>query len=116
MNSDVITAIQNFHERDIFERSLNGTHVAFQEGGSQKTERFKHISLIGNIYKIISRLLTERLKKVMHKLVDDQQMAFIKRRRIMDVILIANEYIDSRIINKEADILCKLDIQKLLTI
>ena len=49
----------------------------------------------------------ERLKKVLHRLVDNQQMAFIKGRQIMDAVLIANECVESRQI-----IICKLDIQK----
>lgn len=54
----------------------------------------------------------ERLNKVMHKLVDDPKMAFIKGRQIMDAILIANECVDLRIRNLEPGILFKLDIQK----
>ena len=57
-------------------------------------------------------MLTERLKKVMHRLVDDQQTALKQGRQIMDAILIANECVDSRIRNKEPGILCELDIQK----
>ena len=46
------------------------------------------------------------------KLVDTQQMAFIKNRQIMDAIMIANEVVDSRISQGKAGILCKLDIEK----
>ena len=59
--------------------------------GAKKLTDFKPISLIGSVYKIISKVLTERLKKVMHKLVDTQQLAFIKGRQIMDAILMAND-------------------------
>lgn len=73
---------------------------------------FRPISLIGSIYKIISKVLAERLKKVVYKLVDAQQMAFIKGGQIMNAILIANECVDARKISKVPNILCKLDIEK----
>lgn len=56
-------------------------------------------------------MLTERLKKVVDKLVDVPKMAFIKRQ-IMDAILIANEVVDSRINRGKAGTLGKLDIEK----
>ncbi|WMV19278.1 hypothetical protein MTR67_012663 [Solanum verrucosum] len=71
----------------------------------KKNSKFKD----NNLFK---KLLAERLKKVMHKLVNRQQMAFIKSRQIMDAVLIADECVDSRKRDNQLGILCKLDIQK----
>ena len=60
----------------------------------------------------MSKVLTERLKRVVDKLVDKQQMAFIRGRQIMDAVFIAKEAIDSRVSQKKPGILCKLDIEK----
>ncbi|XP_049388500.1 secreted RxLR effector protein 78-like [Solanum stenotomum] len=60
----------------------------------------------------MAKLLAERLKRVVSKLVNKNQMAFIKGRQIMDAALIASECIDSRMKGGVAGILCKLDIQK----
>lgn len=68
--------------------------------------------MIGSIYKLISKVLTERLKGVVNKLVDSQQMSFIKGRQIMDAALVSNEVVDSRLNQKKLGILCKLDIEK----
>ena len=39
-------------------------------------------------------------------------MAFLKDRQIMDVSLLANELVDSRVNKKIQGILCKFDIEK----
>ncbi|WMV40242.1 hypothetical protein MTR67_033627 [Solanum verrucosum] len=114
VKKEVVAAVQNFHDHGIFERSFNATFIALipKKIGAKELTDFRPISLIGSIYKIISKVLTERLKKVVHNLVDAQQMAFIKGRQIMDAILIANECVEERKNSKVPGILCKLDIEK----
>uniref|UniRef100_A0A0V0IXC5 Putative ovule protein n=1 Tax=Solanum chacoense TaxID=4108 RepID=A0A0V0IXC5_SOLCH len=114
IKGEVISTIMNFHERCFFEKSFNSTYVALipKKMGAKELTHFRPISLISSVYKIISKVLTERLKKVIHKLVDTQQLAFIKGRQIMDAILMANELVDSRVRSNIPGILCKLDIQK----
>ena len=68
--------------------------------------------LIGGVYKIIAKLLAERLKKVISKLVNKHQMAFTKGRQIMDAVLIARECVDTRLRGADSGVMCKLDIEK----
>lgn len=62
---------------------------------------FMPISIIGCIYKIISKLLVRRLQKVMNHLIGSLQSSFIQGRQILDGALVASELIDSLKRSKE---------------
>ncbi|RVX10471.1 Transposon TX1 uncharacterized 149 kDa protein [Vitis vinifera] len=73
---------------------------------------FRPISLLGSLYKWLAKVLANRLKKVVGKVVSKAQGAFVKGKQILDAVLIANEAINSVLKNNENGILCKLDIEK----
>ena len=55
---------------------------------------FRPISLIDSYYKIVSKVLTARLQKVIGSVIGEEQHAFIHGRYILDGVLIANELVD----------------------
>ena len=64
------------------------------------------------LYKILTKLLAHRIKRVMGHIISQSQSAFIKGRQILDVVLIANKVVDSILRRKESGLVCKLDIEK----
>jgi len=50
-----------------------------------------HASLVGVFYKIISKVLSNRIKKVFPSIIDYSQSFFLKDMRLLDSVLVANE-------------------------
>jgi len=67
---------------------------------------------VGGVYKIVPRVLANRLELVVENIISKPQNAFIKGRQILDSVLIATECIDSRLGYEVPSLLCKLDIEK----
>lgn len=96
----------------IINLGINATFIVLiSKKGPVELSDFRPISLVTSLYKIIAKVLTLQLRKVMGKVVDSSQGAFVKRRQIMDEILIASECIDG-IKKKKSGLVCKIDKEK----
>ncbi|GLT79358.1 hypothetical protein SLA2020_508490 [Shorea laevis] len=64
------------------------------------------------MYKILAKLLANRLRKVIDKVIGEQQMAFIRGRQLAEGAVIANEVIDEGKRNKKKSFILKVDFEK----
>ncbi|GJR82179.1 RNA-directed DNA polymerase, eukaryota, reverse transcriptase zinc-binding domain protein [Tanacetum coccineum] len=73
---------------------------------------FRPISLIGSLYKIIAKILANRLVTVLGNIVNDMQSAFIKDRKILDGPFILNEIFQWCKLKKKHSFILKIDFEK----
>jgi len=78
----------------------------------QRLNEFRPISLVGSLYKILAKLLANRLRLVIGSVISESQTAFVKNRQILDGILIANEVVDEVSRLKKELMLFKVDFEK----
>jgi len=114
MKEDIVEAVRLFHDTGCIPRSCNASFVALvpKVRGPVKLEQYRPISLVGALYKIISKVLAERIKKVLSSIIDDSQSTFLKDRGILDSVLMANKVVEDLRKGGRSGLCLKVDFEK----
>ena len=101
----------------LMEAFLRGSNASFlalipKTNHPQSFNDYRPISLIGCMYKIIAKLLANRLRKVMPGLIDERQSASIKDRHILHGTMILNEVVEEAKRCKKSALVFKVDFEK----
>ncbi|KAK0594545.1 hypothetical protein LWI29_014617 [Acer saccharum] len=114
ISGDFMNFLEEFHRDGRVVKELNRSFIALiPKYVKPKTMKdFRPISLVGSFYKILAKILANRLRRVIGTVVGETQMAFIKDRHILDGFVIAEEIIHYWKKGKEGGLMVKLDFEK----
>ena len=94
--------------------TLNATHLALisKEIGTSHLGKFWPISLCNVIYKIISKVVANRLKPLLPLLISLEQSGYVEGFKILDGIILSHEVFHSLKTTKTPGMILKLDLSK----
>ena len=90
---EIFRSVKEFFSADILDARLNQTNICLIPKTDRPCEmtEFRPISLCNVSYKIISKIMSKRLKFFLPTLISETQSAFVAKRLITDNILVAQE-------------------------
>ncbi|GJV32268.1 RNA-directed DNA polymerase, eukaryota [Tanacetum coccineum] len=111
---DFCIAVEWFFKHASFPMGCNSSFLALipKSLDPKTVEDFRPISLIGCIYKVVTKILATRLSLVISDLVSDVQTAFLPNRQILDGPFIINELLARCHHKKQQAMIFKVDFAK----
>ena len=117
VGSDVTKAVLSCLNSGRILKSINHTFITLvpKVKSPERVTEFRPISLCNVIYKLISKVLANRLKLILPRIVSDSQSTFVPGRLITDNVLVAFEtlhYMHHNKIGRDGAMALKLDMSK----
>ena len=80
IKEDLVRVFAEFHRSEIINQSNNASFIVLlpKKSMSKKISNFRPISLITCLYMIIAKVLSERLREVLHETIHCTQGAFVQ--------------------------------------
>ena len=109
-----MSAVQRFAEGGSWPKGTNASFITLvpKVVNPQHLNDFRSISLVECVYKIVSKILSSRLKRVLNKVIDLRQTASLEGRGLLDSVLVANETIEKVKRKKKECVVFKVGYEK----
>ncbi|XP_028089573.1 uncharacterized protein LOC114289924 [Camellia sinensis] len=114
MKGEIIQLMHEFHTNGKLSREINSSFIVLipKKDNPIDLGDYRPISLVSSIYKVLAKVLSRRLKRVLPTVIGEVQFAFVCGKYILDGVLIANEVVDGWKRSKKKGIILKLDFEK----
>ncbi|GKV39565.1 hypothetical protein SLEP1_g47323 [Rubroshorea leprosula] len=113
LKEDFVSFFGEFHQHGRLVKGLNSSFLTLipKKLNSVELKDFRPISLIGCIYKLLAKVLANKLKVVMSQIISDTQSAFVGGRQLVDGVLVLNEVVEKVKRRKHQAFIFKADFE-----
>jgi hypothetical protein len=114
MGEDLLDLVEETQTSGRINGSINSTFIAMIPKRNKKNNfgDYRTISLCNLVYKVISKVIANRIKPVLSRFLLEEQLGFLGGRQIQDIIGTTHECIHSIKKKKQKSLILKLDLQK----
>ncbi|XP_058765712.1 uncharacterized protein LOC131639232 [Vicia villosa] len=103
VKEDVVSCFNAFYSGNAISKAIISSFLTLvpKKDNPLDLDDYRPICLVGSIYKMISKLLASRIKRVLSSIISINQSAFVPGRQMLDGVVVANEIVDYA--SKEAE-------------
>eukprot|EP00253_Pinus_taeda_P024711 PITA_24711 len=111
---DILNVVKDSKLNRTILKVLNTSFISLipKQDIAQTLDKFRPIALCNVVYKIISKVVANRLKPLLPTLVSGEQSGYVEGRQILDNIIQAQEVVHSLSSKRQAGMIMQLDIAK----
>jgi hypothetical protein len=114
IKKDMMTLFHEFHHETLPLYSLNfGTIILLPKCAEAiKIQQYSPICLLNVSFKIFTKVVTNRLSEVAHRVIQPTQSTFLPGRNIMEGVITLHETIHEMHRKKQSGVIFKIDFKK----
>jgi hypothetical protein len=114
ISGDIMAFLSEFHGNASLPKAITTSFLTLvpKKDHPQCLSDYRPICLVSSLYKILAKVLANRLKKVLGKLISKAQSAFLPNREILDGVLVVKELLDLAKRRKDKSLMFKVDFER----